>query len=249
VQQEQQRQMERGYSLSMAGKAEMWARWKAGESMSDIGRALGKHPACIFAFLAVQGGIARTPRRRAVRALRSDEREQISRGLAAQASLRALARSLGRSPCSISREVARNGGRRHYRAVAAETRAWRRAKRPKRCRLAGEPKLRALVAAKLARDWSPAQIAGWLKRTYPEEPRMHISHETIYRTLYVQARGALRKELLAHLRRQHALRRSRRYSKAGQPRGQIVEAVPIAARPASVADRLNRQLRVFRSEL
>jgi len=237
VQVQQQLQTERGYGLSMAGKAEMWTRWKAGESMSDIGRALGKHPACIFAFLAVQGGIARAPRRRAARALTSDEREQISRGLAAHASFRAMARSLGRSPSTISREIARHGGRRHYRAVAAEARAWRRAQRPKRCRLAGEPKLRVLVAAKLARDWSPEQIAGWLKRTYPEDARMHISHETIYRTLYVQARGALKKELLAHLRRQHALRRSRRYSTVGPARGQIVDAVPIAARPASVADR------------
>lgn len=234
---EQEQHAERRYGLSIAKKGELWTRWKAGESMSDIGRALGKHPACIFAFLAVQGGIARAPRRRAARALTSDEREQISRGLAAHASIRAMARSLGRSPSTISREVARHGGRRHYRAVAAEARTWRRAQRPKRCRLAGEPKLHALVAAKLALDWSPEQIAGWLKRTYPEDARMHISHETIYRTLYVQARGALKKELLAHLRRQHPLRRSRRYSAVNQRRGQIVDAIPIAARPARIADR------------
>lgn len=234
---QQQEQAARSYGMSVARKAEMWARWKAGESMSDIGRALGKYPSCIFAYLAVQGGITRAPRRRAKRALTSDEREQISRGLAAHTSMRARARSLGRSPSTISREIARNGGHRRYRAVAADARAWRRATRPKRCRLAGEPKLRALVAAKLARDWSPEQIAGWLQRTYPADAHMHISHETIYRTLYVQARGALKKELQAHLRRQQPLRRSRRYSTAGPRRGQIVDAMPIAARPAGVEDR------------
>jgi IS30 family transposase len=205
--------------------------------MSDIGRALGKQPGSIFTFLAVQGGIVRTPRRRAVRALTNAEREQISRGLAAEQSIREIARALQRPASTISREVARNGGRPHYRAVAAEARAWRRGRRPKPCRLALEPKLRTLVAAKLRLEWSPEQIAGWLKREYPEDARMHVSHETIYRTLYVQTRGALKKELLAHLRRRHPLRRSRRYSTAGQPRGQIIDAVPIAARPASVEDR------------
>lgn len=205
--------------------------------MSDIGRALNKHPGSIFTFLAVQGGIARPPRRRAAWALTSSEREQISRGLAAQRSIREIARELQRPASTVSREVARNGGRTHYRAVVAEARAWQRAERPKRCRLALEPDLRALVTAKLRLDWSPEQIAGWLKQVYPEDARMHISHETIYRTLYVQARGALKKELLRHLRRRHPLRRSRRYSTAGQPRGQIVDAVPIAARPASIGDR------------
>jgi len=185
----------------------------------------------------VQGGIARPPRRRAVRALTAVDREQISRGLAADRSIRAIARTLNRPPSTISREVVRNGGRAQYRAVEAERRAWRRAERPKPCRLAREPKLRALVAAKLGRDWSPEQIAGWLKREYPQDARMHISHETIYRTLYVQARGALKKELLAHLRRRHPLRRSRRYTTTGQTRGQIIDAVSISERPASVEDR------------
>jgi IS30 family transposase len=234
---QQQQQAQRRWGLSIAEKADLWARWKAGESMSDIGRVLGKHPGSIFTFLAVQGGIARAPRRRAARALTSADREQISRGLAAHESLRAIARALQRPPSTISREVARHGGRIHYRAVTAEARTWRRAERPKRCRLALEPKLRTAVAAKLALDWSPEQIAGWLKRAYPQDARMHISHETIYRTLYVQARGALKKELLAHLRRRHPLRRSRRYSTAGQPRGQIIDAVSIAARPASIEDR------------
>src|SRR6185437_11889159 len=158
-------------------------------------------------------------------------------GLAAQQSIRAIARELGRPASTISREVARHGGRTRYRAVTADRRAWRRAERPKPCRLAREAALRRLVAAKLKRDWSPEQIAGWLKREYPQDARMHISHETIYRTLYVQARGALKKELLAHLRRRRPIRRSRRYTTAGQARGQITDAVSIAARPATIEDR------------
>ena len=233
----EQQQSEQRRGLSLEERTDLWARWKAGESMSDIGRALGKHPGSIFAFLAVQGGIVRAPRRRAARALRSVEREQISRGLAAEQSIREIARELQRPASTVSREVARNGGRPQYRAVVAEARAWRRAERTKPCRLAREPELRAIVAAKLRLDWSPEQIAGWLKREYPEDVGMHVSHETIYRTLYVQVRGALKKELLAHLRRRHPLRRSRRYSTTGQPRGQIIDAVPIAARPASIADR------------
>jgi len=233
----QQQEAERRRGLTMAQKAEMWARWKAGESMSDIGRVLHKAPGSIFTFLAVQGGIARPPRRRAERALTSGEREEISRGLAADESIRAIAARLKRPPSTISREVNRNGGRRQYRAGEAEAQAWHRAERPKACRLAQEAKLRALVAAKLAREWSPEQIAGWLKREYPEDAHMHISHETIYRTLYVQARGALKQELLAHLRRRRPMRRSRRYSTTGQPRGQIVDAVSITERPASVEDR------------
>lgn len=235
--QQQVEQVRRRRALSVAQKADMWVRWKAGESMSDIGRALGKPPASIFALLAVQGGIVRPPRRRAARALTSVEREEISRGLAADESIRAIAARLKRPPSTISREVNRNGGRRQYRAGDAEQQAWRGAERPKVCRLAQEAKLRAVVAAKLQLEWSPEQIAGWLKREYPADARMHISHETIYRTLYVQARGALKKELLAHLRRRRPMRRSRRYSTAGQPRGQIIDAVSIAARPARVEDR------------
>jgi IS30 family transposase len=232
-----QHRKKRERGLSVERKAEVWTRWKAGESMSDIGRAVGKHPGSIFTLLALQGGIVRPPRRRAVRALNSAEREHISRGLAAEQPIREIARELRRPASTISREVARNGGRMHYRAVAAEARAWRRAERPKRCRLAMAPALRRLVAAKLHLEWSPEQIAGWLRRTYPEDATMHVSHETIYRTLYIQARGALKRELVAHLRRGRPMRRSRRYTTAGQPRGQIVDAVSIAARPAAVEDR------------
>jgi IS30 family transposase len=205
--------------------------------MSDIARVMGKPPGSIFTFLAVQGGIARPPRRRAPRALTSADREEISRGLAAEQSIRVIAEGLERPPSTISREVNRNGGRRHYRAVDAEHCAWRRAERPKPCRLARAAKLCALVAAKLERNWSPEQITGWLRSAYPDNPAMQISHETIYRTLYVQARGALKKELIAHLRRRRPIRRSRRYSTAGQPRGQIIDAVSIAERPASIEDR------------
>jgi IS30 family transposase len=232
-----QHQEKDGRGLSVERRTELWARWKAGESMSDIGRVMGKPPGSIFTFLAVQGGIARPPRRRAQRALTSADREEISRGLAADQSIRAIAEGLQRPPSTISREVNRNGGRWHYRAVDAEHCAWRRAERPKPCRLACEAKLCALVAAKLELNWSPEQIAGWLRGEYPDHPAMQISHETIYRTLYVQTRGALKKELVAHLRRRRPIRRSRRYSTAGQPRGQIIDAVSIAERPASVEDR------------
>ena len=224
-------------ALSIEERAEVWARWKAGESISDLGRAFGKAPGSIYTLLSIQGGIARTPQHRAERALRSGEREQISRGLAAERTIREIARELRRAASTVSREIARNGGRISYRAVGADRRAWRRRERPKPCRLALEPELSLVVAAKLELDWSPAQIAGWLKREYPLDRRMQISHETIYRTLYVQARGALKKELVAHLRRHHPIRRSRHYSAKGDTRGQIAGLVPIAARPAAVEDR------------
>jgi len=164
------------------------------------------------------------------------EREQISRGLAAERSIREIARKLDRSASTVSREIARNGGRTQYRAVAADRRAWHRAERPKPCRLALEPELCTVVAAKLEADWSPEQIAGSLRREYPLDRRMHISHETIYRTLYVQARGALKKELVGHLRRHHSIRRSRSYSGKSHPRG-IVDGLSISLRPPEAKDR------------
>ncbi|HVT04120.1 MAG TPA: IS30 family transposase [Thermoanaerobaculia bacterium] len=227
----------RNEPVSVQGKAELWLRWKAGESMSDIGRAMGKAPGSIYTLLLAQGGIARSPRRRSEVALVSCEREHISRGLAAEDSIRKIARELRRQPSTVGREIARNGGRTHYRAVFAENRAWRRAKRPKPCRLAREPELCRVVAAKLGLDWSPQQIAGFLKREYPLDTTMHISHETIYRTLYVQARGALKKELTQHLRRHHPIRRSRNYSAKGDTRGQIAGLVSISERPPAVEDR------------
>ena len=223
--------------LSIEGRAELWARWRAGESVSAISRAFSKLPGSIYTVLREQGGVARAPRRRAEAALMSGEREHISRGLAARDSIRKIARELRRPASTVSREVARNGGRTRYRAVLAEKRAWRRAKRPKPCRLAYEPELSAVVAGKLELDWSPQQIAGFLKREYPLDTSMHISHETIYRTLYVQARGALKKELVQHLRRHHPIRRSRNYSAKGDTRGQIAGLVSISERPAAAEDR------------
>ena len=190
-----------------------------------------------FAQLRKQGGIAPPERRRRQGSLRLKEREEISRGLAAGLSLRRLGRSLGRAASTSSREVARGGGAQAYRATAAETRAREAALRPKPCRLAILPVLRDHVAAKLARMWSPQQIAGWLKVTWPVEPEMQVSHETIYKSLFIQARGLLKAELLAHLRGRRIMRRSQSATPKGQGRGQIPQAVSIRARPAEIEDR------------
>ena len=223
--------------LSAAQQDELWRRYRAGESLSAIGRALGKHAASIRGVVAARGGFAPPPRRRAPAALTSAEREGISRGLAAGASVRAMARTLGRAPSTISREIARNAGRAAYRALAADQRAWQRARRPKVCRLAADAPLRAVVAARLAADWSPVQIAEWLMTEFPADVGMRVSHETISRTLFVQTRGALKRELTAHLRTRRTMRRSQHATTRGQARGQIVDAVSIAERPPSVADR------------
>jgi len=223
--------------LTPAQKRELWQRWQDGESLSDIGRALGKQAGSIHGVLAVHGGIAPPLRTRSRHALTADEREAISRGLAAGDSLREIAHTMGRAPSTISRETRRHGGRTTYRAVVADAGAWDRALRPKPCRLAGCPRLRRLVARKLRLRWSPEQIAGWLRYTFPAEAHLQLSHETIYRSLYVQARGVLKRELLRSLRTRRVMRRSRLASRAGQGRGQIVEAVPISARPPEVADR------------
>jgi len=223
--------------LSEAGKKELWERWKAGESISDISRVLKKPPGSIHGMLKAQGGIAPPHGRRSRLALTLEEREEISRGLAAGESLRAIAARLDRSASTVCREVNRNGGRGGYRAAKAEERAWVRARRPKCCLLAMNDSLCDLVAGKLREDWSPEQISGWLKRRYPDEEAMRISHETIYRTLFVQAKGALKRELLAHLRSGRMMRKSRRASTAGQRRGQIKDAVSIRERPPEAEDR------------
>jgi IS30 family transposase len=223
--------------LSAEQKAELWVRWKAGESLSDIGRALGKHASSIHGVVAARGGIAPAERRRSRLALTLAEREEISRGLAAGASLRQIAARLNRAPSTISREITRHGTRYTYRATVADARAWVRARRPKPCRLATHLPLQQVVAEKLALDWSPEQIAGWLRVQYPDESVMHISHETIYRSLFIQTRGLLKKELVKHLRSRRMMRRSRLASTAGQPRGQIIDAVSIKERPAEVEDR------------
>ncbi len=223
--------------LSYAEKADLWARWKRGESLSDIARALERVPGTVFHILATHGGVAPLTRRRSRLALSAMEREEISRAIASGLSFREIGRRCRRAPSTISREVRRHGGRAGYRAALADAQAWRTARRPKRCRLAGRPSLCRIVAEKLAADWSPQQIAGWLKLTYPDNAAMQVSHETIYLSLFVQSRGVLKKALLKHLRRRHTMRRSRHATTAGQQRGQIVDAVSIRERPAEIEDR------------
>jgi IS30 family transposase len=223
--------------LSAAKKRELWQRWRDGASLSDIARALGKHPGSIYGVVAANGGIVPSERRRSCRTLSLREREEISRNLAAGQSMRPIATALQRAPSTISREVARHGGRTRYRASDADEVAWERARRPKRCRLAVHGRLRRLVARKLSLEWSPEQIAGWLKRRYPGQQELQISHETIYRSLFIQARGVLKKELVRQLRTRRTMRRSKRASTEGQPRGQIIDAVSIRERPAAVEDR------------
>jgi len=220
-----------------AQSAELWERWKEGEGLHAIARALGKSHSCIFGHLKPSGGIRPPGRRRSGRVLTLAEREEISRGIVAGRSIRLMARALARSPSTVSREIARNGGAPRYRASAADKRAWKKALRPKTCKLAVHARLRQVVAAKLEKDWSPGQIAGWLKRRYPDAEARCVSHETIYRSLYVQARGVLKKELMAHLRFMRLIRRSRHATQNKDQRGQIVNAVPISERPASVEDR------------
>lgn len=218
-------------------KRELWSRWKAGESLSEIGRALGKQSGSIHGVVAANGGYVPAFRRRSPRALSLIEREEISRALAEGVSLRAIARRLGRAPSTISREITRHGGVARYRAAVADQRSWERARRPKPCKLAGSPELRALVASKLADQWSPEQISGWLARTYPGEHALQVSTETIYRSLFIQARGVLRKELTAHLRTRRTMRRSKSATRNGQGRGRIVDAISIRERPAEAVDR------------
>ena len=227
----------RRVGFTAAQSAELWERWKKGEGLKSIGRVFGKPSSCIFAHIRPSGGIMPPVRRRSRLALTLAEREEISRGLAAGRSVRSMARALGRSPSTVSREIGRNGGSRRYRAEAADSRAWRQALRPKPCKLAAHDPLRQAVAAKLEMDWSPEQIAGWLKRTHPGNEACQVSHETIYRSLYVQARGVLKKELMQHLRSRRPIRRSRHATQKADQRGRIPNAVSISERPASVEDR------------
>ena len=223
--------------LSPEQKRELWMRWKAGESLSEIGRALGRQAGSIHGVVEANGGYVPAPRRRSAQVLSLAEREEISRGLAEGLSLRTIARRSRRATSTISREIARHGGRNRYRAIRADDRAWQRARRPKPCKLARSPRLRDLVAAKLAQEWSPEQISGWLARTYPGEHALQVSTETIYRSLFIQARGVLRKELTAHLRTRRTMRRSVHATRKGQGRGGITDAVSIRERPAEVEDR------------
>ena len=216
--------------------AEVWLRYQRGESLRTIGNAVNKDSGSIHVLLARHGGIRPRPRRRSARSLSLSEREEISRGIAAKCSIRSIARSLARAPSTVSREIRRNGGYHDYRAAQADAQAWDRARRPKPCKLVMYPKLQHIVSAKLALDWSPQQIAGWLKRQYPKDERYHVSHETIYRSLFIQARGALKKELQQHLRRKRSIRRSQ-VRRQDERRGQLKDIICISERPASVEDR------------
>jgi transposase, IS30 family len=229
--------VQRRWKLSSAQRAELWSRWKAGQSLNAIGRALGKDKQVIHFLLARHGGIAPPVRRRSRRALTLAEREDISRGIASGCSMRLIAQHLSRSSSTVSREVGRNGGRTQYRANEADSQAWQSALRPKVCRLVLHDKLRTLVASKLILDWSPEQISGWLKQSHPNDESLRVSHETIYRTLFLQARGALKQELVRHLRSQRRIRRSRHSRVHGHSQGKIVDAISIRERPAEVEDR------------
>ena len=227
----------RRWKLSPTQRAEMWSRWKAGQSLHAIGRALGKDHVVIQFLLARSGGMAPPVRRRSLRTLTLAEREDISRGIACGWSIRRIAQGLNRAVSTVSREVARHGGPLPYRASEADRQAWESALRPKVGLLATPSKLRRIVARKLMLDWSPEQISGWLKREYAEDQSLHVSHETIYRSLFLQARGALKQELVRHLRSQRRIRRSRHASIHGHSQGRIVDALSIRERPAEVADR------------
>jgi transposase, IS30 family len=226
----------RSWGLSPAEQDELWARWRQGQSLRLIARQMGKRGPSIRAFVLQSGGIQQPPRRRPVGSLSAVEREEISRGVAAGDSCRVIARRLGRAPSTVSRELARNGGRSRYRAQRADAAAGRRAARPKPAKLAAEPRLRAVVEAKLRLRWSPEQIAGWLRLAYPDDPTMRISHETIYLSLYVPHRGALRRDLRRCLRSGRAMRHPRG-KRLPQGRGQLTNTVSIRQRPAEADDR------------
>ena len=218
-------------------KALMWERWQKGDTLHRIAQLFDRHHPSIARILGETGGIRPAPRCRSRWALTLAEREEISRAAAAGHSMRSIAANLGRAPSTVSREIKRNGGQESYRASKADESAWDRGRRPKTCKLAQNRALAHIVADKLQLQWSPEQIAGWLKQTYPNDTSCQVSPETIYRSLFIQARGALKKELLEHLRRTRGMRRSRHYTQKTDQRGRITDTVSISERPASVADR------------
>ena len=219
-------------------KAELWDRWKNGQCVADIARGLERrNKSGVYRVLTLNGGIAPAERRRAPVALALEEREEISRGIAAGRSIRRIAARLGRAASTVSREIRRHGGRSAYRASEADSDAWDRALRPKSCRLAAYPELRWRVAQKLALQWSPEQISGWLKREFPADEGVQLSHETIYRSLFVQTRGVLKKELMAHLPTARQMRQAKGGTTKTRPLGQLVDTVSIRERPAEAEDR------------
>src|SRR5271157_189472 len=225
------------FGLSAIEKSDIWSRWKAGQSLHEIGRAFDKPHSSIRCLLLPRGGISPAARRRSLLALTLAEREDISRGIASGSSIREIARRLDRVASTVSREVARHGGRPEYRANEADSQAWESALRPKRCLLAIHVRLQKVVASKLMLDWSPEQISGWLKIQYPDDESMRVSHETIYRSLFIQARGVLKKELMGHLRSKRRIRRSQHSRIFKDSRGQIADAISIRERPAEIEDR------------
>jgi IS30 family transposase len=218
-------------------RAVIWDRWRKGETLHQIAGLFDRYHSSIQRIVAESGGIRPGERRRARAALTLTEREEISRGVVGGSSIRAIAAALGRAPSTVSREIRRNGGSDGYRASRADQAAWDRACRPKVCKLVQNRVLAHLVASKLRLEWSPEQIAGWLKRTYPCDADNQVSHETIYRSLFIQARGALKKELMAHLRRTRGMRRSRHHTQKTDIHGRIIDAVSISERPATAEDR------------
>ncbi len=218
-------------------KATMWDRWQRGESLHDIARLFDRGHSSVQRILSEAGGIRPRQRVRSRLALSLSEREEISRGIVAGRSMRSIAASLGRAPSTVSRELRRNGGRRDYRASDADQAAWDQGHRAKSYKLAGNRALARIVAQKLKMLWSPEQIAGWLKSAYPGDESYQVSHETIYRTLFIQTRGALKKELLQYLRRTRVMRRSRRYTQKTDTHGRISNTISISERPPSVEDR------------
>jgi IS30 family transposase len=227
----------RGRIFTAAECVDLWRRYKDGESILSIAHALGRRDSSVHKILQRTGGIAPAERYRASRVLSLVEREEVSRGLAAGYTIRAIARTLNRAASTVSQEVSRHGGRELYRAAEADLAAWESARRPKLCLLAKNQDLQRIVAVKLKQDWAPQQIAGWLKEEYPKNPELWVSHETIYRSLFVQARGALKKELIGHLRSKRRIRRSRHATHTGGGRGEIIDAVSIRQRPAEIEDR------------
>jgi IS30 family transposase len=225
----------KGRAFSPSDREALWEGWQSGLTLSEIARRLERQVCSVRQVVCREGGVSPRPRRRCARSLQLAEREDISRGVSAGLSIRQIAVGLGRAPSTVSREIARNGGRAGYRAMKADEVAWARSRRPQECLLLRRPRLRRWVARKLRRDWSPRQIAVGLRRAFPDDEQMHVSHETIYRTLFIQARAALKEELLGHLRRGGYMRRPRAAERSGQPR--IVDGISIHERPPEVEDR------------
>lgn len=218
-------------------KSLMWDLYKQGESLHTIGRMFDRGHQSVRGILSRTGGIRPPEKTRSSRVLSLDEREEISRGIVSGDSVRAIAQQLNRSPSTISREIHRHGGHAQYRAAEADKAAWNNACRPKPCKLLTNKRLRLAVTKKLKATWSPEQIAGWLKRAYPKNKDFQVSHETIYKTLYIQTRGALKKELQQYLRSQRVMRKSPHATMKNKGLGQIKDAVKISERPSCVEDR------------